>query len=117
MPGGWAGAPRGMMPGGMAVDPQLVLRESPWLDNVPYLGPAHSHVSGNQQGLGRIVAVLAERYPSDFCWASDFDPLFVADLMRHGFLPMAHEVGGGGGGAVEGPTAADSPPSRSPPSR
>ena len=40
-----------------------------------------------------MVQRIIEHDADDFTWGSDFTPEVLSDLMRHGFLTMAIEVG------------------------
>lgn len=71
----------------MEVDPEELVRRSPWLQHIPYLQP------GYIPKLKGIVEQLARSYDGDFCWASSFRPDFIAALMSHGFLTMATDTG------------------------
>lgn len=67
-------------------DPNNVLRKAPWLGQFPLIKPE------NRPQLQYFVEQMIQRNFEDFTWATDFDPFFLADLMRHGFLTMATEV-------------------------
>ena len=58
-----------------------------WLRNVPFLEPEYA------PKLEQIAERLDELGADDFTWSCDFDPAWLAELMRHGFLTMATDVG------------------------
>jgi hypothetical protein len=67
-------------------DSRVILMQCPWLGQFPLIKPE------NRPQLGYFVEQMIQRDFEDFTWATDFDPYFLADLMRHGFLTMATDV-------------------------
>jgi len=71
------------------MDPKVVLLKAPWLNQFPYLSTEHA------SKLLFVSAQMISRDFDDFTWATDFDPNFLTELMRHGFLTMAVDAGDG----------------------
>jgi Leu/Phe-tRNA-protein transferase len=63
-----------------------VLASNSWLWHYPLLVP---------EGIRERARYLAKHYKGKYCWATCFDPYFVASLMAEGFLPMAEEADSG----------------------
>lgn len=67
-------------------DPTAVLLKAPWLQQYPLIKTEH-----RPQLSYFVQQMVANDFP-DFTWAVDYDPFFITELMRHGFLTMATEV-------------------------
>ncbi|KAJ8609965.1 hypothetical protein CTAYLR_008085 [Chrysophaeum taylorii] len=63
-----------------------IARSCPWLEGVPFIERC------DEASLERVARLIASRYGGEFCWASSFEPGFIAALMSHGFLTMAQRV-------------------------
>jgi Leu/Phe-tRNA-protein transferase len=63
-----------------------VLAANDWIWPYPLLVP---------DGIRDRARFLGKHYKGKYCWATCFDPYFVASLMAEGFLPMAEEAHGG----------------------
>lgn len=66
---------------------RTIARSCPWLQGVPFIEESTG------ASLERIADAIADGYAGEFCWASSFEPAFVASLMSNGFLTMAQRVG------------------------
>jgi Leu/Phe-tRNA-protein transferase len=56
---------------------------------VSYTQSGHIFIRPGDDLDGIVDAMLATDYDEEFCLALDFDPIFLADLMRAGFLVMS----------------------------
>jgi Leu/Phe-tRNA-protein transferase len=63
-----------------------VLASNSWIWHYPLLVP---------DGIRERARYLAQHYKGKYCWATSFDPYFVAALMAEGFLPMAEKADSG----------------------
>jgi len=52
----------------------------------------HVYPAANFSDFVRQTAATLERKKRDFCWSMDWDPVFFADLVYHGFLTIASEI-------------------------
>ncbi|GBG32920.1 Hypothetical Protein FCC1311_091462 [Hondaea fermentalgiana] len=64
---------------------KALLRSHRWLTSLPFLHPFVD--------FDAMTKAVAESNPNEFNWALSFDPDFIAELMRSGFLPMCQAVG------------------------
>mmetsp|Transcript_25500 Transcript_25500/g.84307 ORF Transcript_25500/g.84307 Transcript_25500/m.84307 type:complete len:477 (-) Transcript_25500:47-1477(-) len=66
-----------------------LLFSNSWLSHIPLLTVAMCEPNA-QPSLAFVTSQIAKGWNSDFCWASCFEPNFLAALMYEGYLPTAH---------------------------
>lgn len=68
-------------------NPKKLVEQYYHLEYRPYLDPTME--------LSTVTKTIASSYRGEFCWSLCFDKEFIADLMSHGYLPMAERLPNG----------------------
>eukprot|EP00283_Hemiselmis_rufescens_P007988 CAMPEP_0173419256 /NCGR_PEP_ID=MMETSP1357-20121228/1172_1 /TAXON_ID=77926 /ORGANISM="Hemiselmis rufescens, Strain PCC563" /LENGTH=297 /DNA_ID=CAMNT_0014381877 /DNA_START=229 /DNA_END=1119 /DNA_ORIENTATION=- len=71
----------------------VIVKHNPWLSRIPCLSPSMT-LPNADPSLSTITDRIARMWRSDFSWSASFDPTFLSNLMREGYLPTAHDVDG-----------------------